>query len=246
MPRTPRGPRAEARATTARLNRTAYDRIRAAIVYGRFDFGEPLSETELARALGVSKGPVRSALVELQVKGLVEIVPQSGTYVFSATPDQIEQLGDFRFLLESQAIRLSMQRDPRKVITALRRVVSGMTKATASGNRLQTKLLDTQFHQVFISHSGNRYLMASYDTIGLTIDALRYRVLDTIVHRNHALDEHQRMQELLEKGDVARTIAILRSHIERTKRFQASVDWGGRRARRKDYRFRNYREALEG
>lgn len=245
MPRASRDPRAET-PTALRLNRTAYERIRAAIVYGRLDFGEPLSETELARALGVSKGPIRSALVELQVKGLVEIVPQSGTYVFSATPEEIEQLGDFRFLLESEAIRLSMEHAASTVIKDLRRIVASMTKAGAAGNRLQTKLLDTQFHEVFITNCRNSYLQASYETIGHTIDALRYRVLDTIVYRNRALEEHERMADLLEQGEIAKAIAILRAHIERTKRFQASVDWGGRRARRKDYRFRNYKEALEG
>src|SRR5262249_43392928 len=77
--------RAAMRSPSRTLNRTAYEKIRAAIIHGRFDFGEPLSETELAKALGISKGPVRTALRELQVHGLVEIVPQSATYVFRAS-----------------------------------------------------------------------------------------------------------------------------------------------------------------
>src|SRR5579872_4237246 len=78
------------------LTKVAYESIRDAVMYGRFDFGEPLSETELAHALGMSKGPVRTALKELQISGLVEIVPQSATYVFRAAREQIEHLGDYR------------------------------------------------------------------------------------------------------------------------------------------------------
>src|SRR5438874_2297289 len=92
-------PLVEKSADDTNLTRRAYEKIRAAIVFGRFDLGEPLSEMELGRALGISKGPVRAALGELQVKGLVEIVPQSGTYVFTATPSRIEALCDFRYVL---------------------------------------------------------------------------------------------------------------------------------------------------
>jgi DNA-binding GntR family transcriptional regulator len=60
----------------------AFDRIRDAIVSGGLEFGEPLSETQIAKALGMSKAPVRAAFIELRDKGLVTVVPQSGTYVF--------------------------------------------------------------------------------------------------------------------------------------------------------------------
>src|SRR5579864_5851270 len=62
------------------LARIAYERIRRAIVWGRLDLGEPLSEQELADALNMSKAPVRIALTELRVRGLVITVPRSGTY----------------------------------------------------------------------------------------------------------------------------------------------------------------------
>ena len=67
------------------LTREAFERIREAIVSGALEFGEPLSETQIAKALGMSKAPVRAAFMELRDKGLVNIVPQSGTYVFSPT-----------------------------------------------------------------------------------------------------------------------------------------------------------------
>src|SRR5215472_11503082 len=115
---------AKAPADDANLTRRAFEKIRAAIVFGRFDLGEPLSEMELGRALGISKGPVRSALGELQVMGLVEVVPQSGTYVFTATRARIEALCDFRYVLETTAIRLSMDHSAPTVIAEMRKVVA--------------------------------------------------------------------------------------------------------------------------
>ncbi len=59
------------------LTKAAYDRIRDAIVYGPLDLGEPLSENALATALGMSKAPIRAAMHELRVRGLVHVVPHS-------------------------------------------------------------------------------------------------------------------------------------------------------------------------
>ena len=230
----------------ANLTRRAYERIRSAIVFGRLDLGEPLSEVELGRALGISKGPVRAALGELQVKGLVEVVPQSGTYVFSPTRDRIEALCDFRYVLETTAIRLSMARDARKVTAQMRKVVALMIKASKGGNRMRNKLLDTDFHQAFIRHCGNPYVLAAYETIGHSVEALRYRFLDTVIFQTRAFEEHKEMVGLLEAGKVDKVVLMLKDHIGRTKQFQSGIDWGSGRARRRDYKFRNYREALDG
>jgi DNA-binding GntR family transcriptional regulator len=239
-------PLAEEPTENANLTRRAYEKIRAAIVFGRFDLGEPLSELELGRALGISKGPVRAALGELQVKGLVEVVPQSGTYVFTATRPRVEALCDFRYVLETTAIRLSMEHSATTVIAEMQKVVTLMIKAAKGGNRLQNKLLDTDFHQAFIRHCRNEYVVSAYETIGHTVEALRYRFLDTVIFQNRAFEEHRQMLQLLEKDKTEKVVAILKDHIGRTKQFQASIDWGSGRARRRDYKFRNYREALEG
>ena len=60
-------------ASETRLTQVAYEKILKAIVYGRLDLGEPLSENDLAKALNVSKAPIRQSLNELRLKGLVEI-----------------------------------------------------------------------------------------------------------------------------------------------------------------------------
>ena len=89
------------------LTREAFERIREAIVSGALEFGEPLSETQIAKALGMSKAPVRAAFMELRDKGMVNIVPQSGTYVFSPSEEDVRMLSSFRALLEDEAVRVA-------------------------------------------------------------------------------------------------------------------------------------------
>jgi DNA-binding GntR family transcriptional regulator len=223
-----------------KLTQIAYEKIRNAIVYGRLDLGEPLSENDLARALGVSKAPIRESLNELRLKGLVEIVPQSGSYVFNPTGEQIEELCDFRILLETRAVRASMQNDSRALIAELRQTSREMKLAYRMGDIFLSKRLDTEFHATFIRHSGNRYLIQSYADIGHSVEALRHRFMDTAIYRNRAFDEHQEIVDLLANNSVSKATDVLQDHIARTRLFQARVAPTVGRLRRKDYNFRDY------
>src|SRR5580692_8513149 len=104
-----------------RLTQMAYEKILNAIVYGRLDLGEPLSENDLAKALEVSKAPIRQSLNELRLKGLVIVIPQSGSYVFSPTREEIEELCDFRLLLEQRALDVSMKNAGTAMLRSLRK-----------------------------------------------------------------------------------------------------------------------------
>jgi DNA-binding GntR family transcriptional regulator len=234
-PESPRTP-----ASDTKLTQMAYEKILKAIVYGRLDLGEPLSENDLAKALDVSKAPIRQSLNELRLKGLVVVVPQSGSYVFSPTREEIEELSDFRLLLEQRALCVSMEKAASALLRSLKKIVEKMNEAYRSSDLFQSKLLDTDFHQTFIKHSQNRYLIQSYGNIGHSVEALRYRFMDTAVYRNRAFDEHQKILELLTAGNVSKACDILDDHISRTKHFHAQVNWSNGRSHRKDYKFRDY------
>jgi DNA-binding GntR family transcriptional regulator len=223
-----------------KLAQMAYEKILNAIVYGRLDLGEPLSENDLAKALDVSKAPIRQSLNELRLKGLVVVIPQSGSYVFSPTREEIEELCDFRLLLEQRALAVSMESAAPAMLRSLKKIVDKMKDTYHASDLFQSKLLDTEFHQAFIHHSQNRYLVQSYGNIVHSVEALRYRFMDTAVYRNRAFDEHQKMLELLTTGNVSKTCDVLADHISRTKHFHARVNWSTGRSHRKDYKFRDY------
>ena len=168
------------------------------------------------------------------------VVPQSGSYVFSPTREEIEELCDFRLLLEQRALCVSMEKAASALLRSLKKIVEKMNEAYRSSDLFQSKLLDTDFHQTFIKHSQNRYLIQSYGNIGHSVEALRYRFMDTAVYRNRAFDEHQKILELLTAGNVSKACDILDDHISRTKHFHAQVNWSNGRSHRKDYKFRDY------
>jgi DNA-binding GntR family transcriptional regulator len=217
----------------------ACEKIRAAIVYGPLDLGEPLSENALARALGMSKAPVRAAMSELRLQGLVQVVPQSGTYVFNPTRQEIEALCDFRFLLEGQALQTAMTHDGPALVAGLTRVVTLMREADWTTEEAD-RPLDRAYHQLFITCCGNQFLADAYENISHRVEALRYRFMHTTVFRHRAFAEHAEMVDLLAAGRASRAVAVLGGHIARTRKFQSNVTWSPGRSRRRDYRFREH------
>jgi len=195
------------------LTREAYERIRSAIVSGGLQFGEQLSETQIANALGMSKAPVRAAFMELRDKGLVTIVPQSGTYVVSPTAEDVSTASRFRALLENEALHEAMRRRPKEVVERLKEVIALMKPALANGDWHAYGNADNAYHQVFLDASGNRYLSRAHQLSATVLQALRSRLQHGGNFRERSFGEHIEMARFLEKGDVAAAAALMRTHI---------------------------------
>ncbi|MGA8353133.1 MAG: GntR family transcriptional regulator, partial [Solirubrobacteraceae bacterium] len=95
---------------TSRARGRVYAILRDAIVSAEFEPGQRLSESELAERLGVSRTPIREALVRLRDDRLVEIVPQLGTYVSRISRQAIDDAQFVRSALEGAAVRIAATR----------------------------------------------------------------------------------------------------------------------------------------
>ena len=95
------------------LRELALEHLRARIVDGTLQMGQVLSERTISEELGVSKSPVREALAQLRDEGLVHIEPQRGARVFSLSVAEVEQISDFRLVIETACFELALRRDQR-------------------------------------------------------------------------------------------------------------------------------------
>ena len=196
------------------LTREAFERIRDAIVSGALEFGEHLSETQIANALGISKAPVRAAFMELRDKGLVNIVPQAGTYVFSPTPEDVRKLSNFRALLEEEAVRQAMSLQPGPLLVKLDEAIARMKRARATGNWDIYRKADSSYHLAFLEESDNRYMLNAYHLGAAALEALRVRLQRGQNNfREQSFNEHIDMARLLRGGRIDEACAILRGHI---------------------------------
>jgi DNA-binding GntR family transcriptional regulator len=196
------------------LTREAFERIRDAIVSGALEFGEHLSETQIANALGISKAPVRAAFMELKDKGLVDIVPQSGTYVFSPTPEDVRMLSHLRALLEEEAVQQAMKLQPGPLFVKLDDAIARMERARATRNWEIYRKADSSFHFALLEESGNRYLLNAYHLGATALEALRVRLQGGRNNfREQSFNEHIQMAKVLRAGKIDDACEVLRRHI---------------------------------
>src|SRR4030095_11863958 len=98
----------------------------------------------------ISTTPVREALLRLRVDGLIEIQPQRGTFVFSLTPRQVEEICAFREVIEVSAVKLAMEARGPALVRALQANVREMAVARKTGNWKAMRQLDEAFHETIV------------------------------------------------------------------------------------------------
>jgi DNA-binding GntR family transcriptional regulator len=198
------------------LTEQAAEQIRSRIVGGEFQLGAPLSENTLAAELGVSKTPVREALLRLRMEGLVSILPQRGTIVFDMTADEIRELGELRETLEIAALRLAAARNRHALVRMLDGIVGTMGVALAEDDTVRYRNLDADFHQAFFEHCGNGYFLGTYESFAFRVKALRTRLsVDPALNRSSYRD-HQAIASLVDSGAIDEAAARLSAHVRST------------------------------
>jgi DNA-binding GntR family transcriptional regulator len=216
LPRQPAAARDARPAGSLTARVTAF--IRDAIIDGRFPLGEALSELKLAAAFKVSRTPVREALTALQAQGLIEIRPQSGSFVFMPSEEDVGELAEFRRVLEVTALRFCFARRRAETLRQMRATLAEMERAQDASDHLGVARADTAFHQAIAENSANEYLVAAYRLVSGRVAALRtHNLLATHKVRDSALSEHRALIAAFAKGDLERAVDILAEHVLRMR-----------------------------
>lgn len=204
------------RTERVKLSDLAREEIRRRIVSGGFAMGRKLPEAELSDLLGMSKSPIREALLQLEREGLVEMPPDRTAQVFSMDREQIAELGELRQILEREALALALARNPAALAEALAPVVEGMAAAIEAGDTLRYRLLDQDFHNAIFGCCGNGFLRGNYQLLSFRIQALRtWLSLESDLNRISFAD-HQGLLALVQAGDAEGARALMHKHIGET------------------------------
>ncbi len=187
------------------------------IMLGTLAPGDKLSEGRLAKTFGVSRMPVREALIELSRRGMVRVVPQVGTFVTELSTAEVVAQLEVREALEVQAARLLAERATEPVLTKLQTLLQTMQDAAESGNARTYVALDEAFHATIMQATQNPALNEHYRIL---TQALHREYLSLVVSASHgrmsrSLAEHQRVMECLTAGDVEAAEAAMREHVGR-------------------------------
>ncbi len=205
------------------LTALVVDELRARIIDGRLRLGENVSENALAAELGISKTPVREALLQLKLDRLVEIHPQRGTYVFRLSPADVVKVSELREVLEVEAAAIAMKRNGRELALRMASVLNDMRKAYNAGDNVAYRTLDGDYHRTLIEACGNSYIVDAYEPVGLRIQALRSRLSDEAALNRLSFRDHCNMLKLIKAGEVTGLQKLLRVHVRQTARSYIEV-----------------------
>lgn len=199
------------------LTEDALQTIRSRIVNGELELGSALSEIALAESLGVSKTPVREALMQLKREGLVIVYPQRGTFVFRIDDKTVRDICDFRRVLESAALTRAAGRSWGQLVDAMGQCLQDMQLAVNAADTMKFRQLDAEFHRCLFRFCDNKMLVEAYDRIEFRVQSLRSRLstrheYNEILHR-----EHQEILATLVARDTHRAGELLLDHIGRTE-----------------------------
>ena len=194
-----------------------YGAIREAISDGSLPSNEPLREERLASALGVSRTPVREALVRLTAEGLVEVDESGGVRVSVLSSEDLDEVFALRDALETLAIRYACASRDTAALAELRHIHVASVDAVAADDVERLLELNTQFHAALNALAGKRRLQNFIEL--LRDQSRRYRVLALYEEseRRQSVEEHGRLLDLIEAGEGDAAVALLRTHFERPR-----------------------------
>lgn len=196
------------------------ERLRSDIIEARFDLGEKISEAQLSSLYGVTKAPIRSAYIHLMTEGLLEVRPQSGTFVFKPSFNELKALCELRTALELEALLLAMQRNLPRLQQSINSIYDKMIEALKAEDQSQYQQLDSAFHTTIIDNAESPLLASTFESrVNGRFSALRYRFSRNATHNENSISEHRQLRDLIASGDIDKSRKALRAHIAYTERY---------------------------
>ncbi len=192
------------------------ERIGQSILQGELLPGTRLTETDLAQRFGVSRAPLREALLRLEERQLIERVPFSGMRVAPLGPRTIDELYEIREVLEGLACRRAAQIITPEQVAELRQLLAGRATALRDSRVGDIRQLPTihDFHKMIAAISGNRALERLLNGEIWNYLRAQYRRFARSMERvETGLVEHMRIVDALEAHDADLAELLMRRHV---------------------------------
>jgi DNA-binding GntR family transcriptional regulator len=203
---------------TDTIRRKVYSHLRELILAGEYAPHERLYETKISDAIGASRTPVREALHNLELEGLIECLPKVGYVVKPISAMEVAEICEIRALVEGLAARWATEKAPDVLAAELKRNIEISTSKAMRGEASAFIELDAQFHEIIARLSGSTRLLELSQT--LRHHMLRYRVqsIYSIDNVLRAIDGHKDILESIETGDLDAIGHAIRAHLEQSKK----------------------------
>jgi DNA-binding GntR family transcriptional regulator len=200
-----------------RLVDDAVHALRKAILNGQIAGGARLRQLDLADQLGISRTPIREALVRLKAEGLVELLPGGGVQVKRLDLDEAVELYDLREMLDGLAARLAAQRAGGPALTRLEKSLKRQAESVERRNATHWFPAHVAFHEQIVVAANNRHLARLSAVVRLSIRHFHPLLLRTEHRLETAYREHRAIYDAIQSHDGDAAERLARAHIANAK-----------------------------
>ena len=198
----------------SRIDELTYERLRDAILNGNFSPGEPLVEARLASVYGISKTPVREALIRLERDGLVQMESYRGARVTQLVPADVRAICEMRCALEGHIAKALSTARPATVMRRLQRNVNDSFTAYRAGDYQKVLRLIPQFTETMANGHGNPWMIRTLNGLRSLLGLIGSASLHEPDRIRRSLDEHKRICDMIVAGNAEEAQAAVQAHID--------------------------------
>jgi len=191
------------------LRGRVFNKLREDILAGRYAEHEELKEMAIGEEMGVSRTPVREAFRQLELEGLIQIIPNKGAYVTGITQKDVKDIYMMRSLLEGLCARWATEHITKEQMSEMEENVYLAEFHARKGNLDQLAELDNRFHEIMYEASDSKLLERHLKDLHQYVLRVRKK---TLAKRDRGLQsnaEHKGIMEAIKSGDgeLAETLA---------------------------------------
>ena len=197
------------------LAKKAHEAIRNSILSGDWKIGEIYNEKAIAADLGISRTPVREALLELASQGLIVFLPRKGLMVNRFTRRDVDEIFELRKAVELAAVEKITRTSPLFNLFEIEESLLKQRKAVNEKDYPAFMEADRLFHTRFSELTNNRRLIAILEN--LRDQMMGYKALSLEGRALEVIEEHQAIFEAVKKGNVEQARRAMEIHLEKSK-----------------------------
>lgn len=211
------------------LSDEVVERLRESILRGHFAPGDRLREEQLAEALGVSRGPIRNALVQLEREGLAVRRPNRGAVVAELSRADLEEVFSLRLAIEPVACIWAARHAQPEDLTEMQEVIDGYSQLTTKATTREAAEADLAFHDVVYRASAHRRLLGLWEDLRpqVYVFLLARSYVHTREFREIMIRNHATIHAVIADHDEERAREVAGEHVRTSYlRVVASYDDG--------------------
>lgn len=187
--------------------------LRQSIIDGSLAPGTEFNQAQLAEKLGVSRGPIREAVGQLEQEGLIESIPYKGVIVTWLTPQYVEELYSVRVALETLAVQRGIERLQPKHLAYLNNNIDEMREAARFEDMDRITKLDLKFHEYIVQMADHALLLRLWKLLEVGVRRCLHTRHKIYTSLDEVVGTHPQLVEAIAARNTEMATEALRTHI---------------------------------